>query len=288
LASWKLDNEKGIWQDIVKAKYFRGGMLSYVKHRIDDFPVWAVRLGVRCVYLRGRKVKVNNGKKALFWEDPLLNDKPLFITAPVLYDLCNEKFITVYQVLSASGQLTFRHWLPPILFEMCMKILEDVYSYDFDNVADPVTWKWCKDGSFSTKSVYNHLASGDVGVKFTHIWKAKLPYKIKIFCWLVEEGAILTKDNMVKRNWPGDPTCCFCHESETINHLFFQCAVAKVIWGIVGLCSGVTNILRTSSNIGPGCRPGYQGVLQFTFSAWPLCAGQYGSAEIKRALKTKN
>jgi hypothetical protein len=45
--------------------------------------------------------------------------------------------------------------------------------------------------------------------------------------------AILTKDNLRKRKWQGNPDCAFCDEEETIAHLFFQCPVAKVIWSVI-------------------------------------------------------
>lgn len=36
------------------------------------------------------------------------------------------------------------------------------------------------------------------------IWKVKIPLKIEIFMLLVENDAILTKNNLAKRNWQGD------------------------------------------------------------------------------------
>ena len=36
--------------------------------------------------------------------------------------------------------------------------------------------------------------------------------------------------------------CFFCDREEIISHLFFQCPVAKVIWGIVAKCFGTHNI----------------------------------------------
>ena len=33
------------------------------------------------------------------------------------------------------------------------------------------------------------------------IWKANIPLKIKIWMWLIDNDAILTKDNVIKRNW---------------------------------------------------------------------------------------
>jgi hypothetical protein len=47
-------------------------------------------------------------------------------------------------------------------------------------------------------------------------WKSKIPYKIKIFTWLLENNAILTRDNMVKTKWAGKSTCVFCDQLETI------------------------------------------------------------------------
>jgi hypothetical protein len=59
---------------------------------------------------------------------------------------------------------------------------------------------------------------------------------------LMENNVILTKDNMIKRKWTGDPTCLFCNQVETLEHLFFHYIVAKCVWGIVGICLGSGNI----------------------------------------------
>jgi hypothetical protein len=90
------------------------------------------------------------------------------------------------------------------------------------------------------------LVGDDRADSFSRIRKAKIPYKIKIFLWLIENNVVLTRDNMLKRKRVGDPTCQFCKENETNDHLFFRCVVAKVIWGIVAQCIGAKN------NIGSG------------------------------------
>ena len=63
-----------------------------------------------------------------------------------------------------------------------------------------------------------------------HIWKIKVPLCIKIFMWFVHKGVILTKDNLMKRNWVGNPRCYFCDQNETIKHLFLECPLAKLLW----------------------------------------------------------
>jgi hypothetical protein len=86
------------------------------------------------------------------------------------------------------------------------------------------------------------LSIGHTKRCFKHIWKSRLPYKIKIFTWLLENKVILTKDNIVRKNWPGTPTCSFCSQTESVDHLFFQCPIAKVSWRSIALCLGAHDL----------------------------------------------
>jgi hypothetical protein len=162
--------------------------------------------------------------------------------APVLFDLCEEKEITVYNFLVKGGDLSFSRWLVPLLFEHWMEIVDKAFQFNYQNVGDIVSWRWAGKKSFTTKSVYNHLTSDEKGDNYKHIWKSRIPYKIKTFTGLMENNAILTKDNIIKRKWTGDPTCLFCNQAESLEHLFFQCTVAKCVWGTVGVCLGTGSI----------------------------------------------
>ena len=51
--------------------------------------------------------------------------------------------------------------------------------------------------------------------------------------WYLKRGLILSKDNLLRRNWNGNKLCCFCSSDETIQHLFFDCHVAKFLWRVV-------------------------------------------------------
>jgi len=110
---WRLENEEGLWQQLIKNKYLRNDIISTVKHRLDDSPIWASLLKIRQVYLRGRQVQTKNGKNTLFWEDCWINEKPICKEHPVLFDLCNDKLISVHKVLQNNGRLSFSRWLPP-------------------------------------------------------------------------------------------------------------------------------------------------------------------------------
>lgn len=91
------------------------------------------------------------------------------------------------------------------------------------------------------------------GTYHKNIWKGKIPAKIKIFLLLMTNDAILTKDNLLKRNWKGDPTCYFCNYTEDISHLFFQCCVAKTIWAVVAKCFGANTIPRNLNQCWQWC-----------------------------------
>lgn len=62
------------------------------------------------------------------------------------------------------------------------------------------------------------------------MWKLKVPPKIHTFLWLLAKNKLPTRDNLEKRKM-GKPTdCVFCAQKESINHLFFECAVAQCVW----------------------------------------------------------
>jgi hypothetical protein len=60
-----------------------------------------------------------------------------------------------------------------------------------------------RNGIFSVNCLYKWLHNDIPNKNNTHIWKAKIPLKVKIFFWLLEEKAVLTRDNMKRRNWKG-------------------------------------------------------------------------------------
>lgn len=57
-----------------------------------------------------------------------------------------------------------------------------------------------------------------------------VPSRVHIFLWLMSHNKLMTKDNLLKRNIVKPLDCAFCPENESINHLFFDCIVAKCLW----------------------------------------------------------
>jgi hypothetical protein len=53
------------------------------------------------------------------------------------------------------------------------------------------------------KTLYDNIASNTYGSDKNHIWKGKIPSKIKIFMWFLENNVLLTNENLVSRKWSG-------------------------------------------------------------------------------------
>ena len=83
--------------------------------------------------------------------------------------------------------------------------------------------------------------------------KGKVPHKIKYFMWLLTNNAVLTRDNMVKRNWSRNPACQFCNLDESCDHQFFTCPIAKVVWAAVAKSIGASNIPDSLSQCWARC-----------------------------------
>ena len=100
--------------------------------------------------------------------------------------------------------------------------------------------KQTKNGVFSVKSMYLDVINSSVIPSSKHVWKVKVPLRIKVFMWFVHKQVILTKDNLAKHNWVGSTRCSFCDHNETIKHLFLDCPLAKILWCSIHIAFNIT------------------------------------------------
>ena len=88
------------------------------------------------------------------------------------------------------------------------------------------------------ESMYVDVINSSVIPSFKHVWKVKVPLKIKVFMWLRKQ-VILTKNNLIKRNWTRSTRCSLCDRDENIKHLFFI-ACWRVLWRTVQIAFNIT------------------------------------------------
>uniref|UniRef100_A0A453PPH4 Reverse transcriptase zinc-binding domain-containing protein n=1 Tax=Aegilops tauschii subsp. strangulata TaxID=200361 RepID=A0A453PPH4_AEGTS len=48
------------------------------------------------------------------------------------------------------------------------------------------------------------------------------------------------KNNLVKRRWVGSSRCCVCDQDETIQHLFLECPLAKLLWRTIHIAFNIS------------------------------------------------
>jgi hypothetical protein len=117
--------------------------------------------------------------------------------------------------------------------------VQQLISVQLTNEKDTIIWGLTISRTFTAKSMYLDLLDDDTKYHKKYIWKIKVPLKIKVFMWFLHCKVIWTKDNLVKRNWNGNESCCFCDNKESIQHLFFECPLAKIIWCIIHMTFGL-------------------------------------------------
>lgn len=238
LSKWlfKLFDEEGLWQGILKKRYIKNKTLSQVEKKKGDSQFWAGLMEVKEKFLdRGRFV-VHDGNQSRFGEDLWIGNKPLMEKYPSLYNIVRKKHVTVAKVLSTSPLgVSFRRALTGNNLAKWHELVGRVLLVQLDKPKDNFAWSISK--TFTVHSMYKDLMKG-AGLPAKCIaWKAKLPLKIKVFLWYLKQWVILTKDNLVKRKWKGCTSCCFCSKSKTIQHLFY-CHLARLMWNIVSISFG--------------------------------------------------
>lgn len=126
--------------------------------------------------------------------------------------------------------------------------------------------------------MYKAIIYRDIVPRKEVFQKLRVPLKIKIFLWYLRKGVILIKDNLAKRGWVGNTTGCFCNSSETIQHLFFDCHLARFVWNALFITFGIqppTNVASLLGNWPYGVHPRLRahfliGVAALCWAMW-LC-----------------
>jgi hypothetical protein len=217
---WKLESGTGPWQNYMRQEYMRHGGVFYTKKKPGDSPLWTDMLHVKNIYLCGRRMKVGNGRNTSFWCDSWCDQLPLKDRFPEIYDICIEQNVTVAEAAVMHWNFSFRRWMTPDLACQIHGLHQIMAQTVLTEEQDKPVWRWTKGGKFTDKYVYNHLCGAGIDRTFKHLWKSKVPLKIKIWLWMIWHNAIATKDNLLKRNWQGSAICQFCDGIETISHLF--------------------------------------------------------------------
>ena len=114
LSKWlfKLINEEGMWQTMLKRKYLKGLPIGAVGRKPGDSQFWSGLMKVKHKFLDFIRFKVNNGTNTRFWEDRWVGNFKLKDRFPSLYNLTRKKGSSVADVFrSVPLNVSFRRGL---------------------------------------------------------------------------------------------------------------------------------------------------------------------------------
>jgi hypothetical protein len=185
--------------------------------------------------------KVGDGNDTLFWSHRWLGGSALSERFPRLYELAENKTVTVASMFSLGiGQdgdgwrWRRRLWVwEENLLDECMAFLLDVSLVP--NVSD--VWVWIPNpvGGYSVRGAYDFLTSADTHLHsaLDLVWHHQVPLKVSIFAWRLLRNRLPTKSNLVAKGiihtWT-DLCVAGCGQVETADHLFTSCFAFVSLW----------------------------------------------------------
>jgi hypothetical protein len=147
-------------------------------------------------------VMVGYGKKANFWHSAWVNGKSPRNLAQLLFQRSKRKNFSVQRALQDN------YWIAQVYplvtgeeIREYVQLFEEINMLQRDpNAEDEISWRWTKDGEYTTKSAYRIQFQGQLKkLSITPIWKARAEPKCRILAWLLLHRKILTAENLEKR-----------------------------------------------------------------------------------------
>jgi hypothetical protein len=99
---FRLINEDGIWQQLLRNKYLRHKTITQVEYMPGDSYFWSGLMKRKNDLLRIGKFVVGDGSQTRFWEDAWLDNTPFKNQYPLLYNIVRKKSATVTTVLRSN------------------------------------------------------------------------------------------------------------------------------------------------------------------------------------------
>jgi hypothetical protein len=183
----------------------------------------------------GYRWKIGNGKKIRFWEDQWSGTCSLAIQFWKLYAIVSEQGRTVEEAWDGLNfKFTFRRTVNREVMKLWEEVKQIASSIQLKDEEDSIIWQFNSSGKYSVQSLYVVLNDRGLRQVYTPVmWKIHVPSRIHVFLWLMANNKTLTRDNLAIRREVNDKTCLFCSENESVKHLFYECCVARNLWGVV-------------------------------------------------------
>ncbi|XP_027148760.1 uncharacterized protein LOC113749274 [Coffea eugenioides] len=229
---------------VLRGKYFKGESIWKMKNRNSDSWMWKSMVSARGILERGARKRIGDGGTVNIWKDRWLLDRGYGKVTTVRPPECQ---IQMVQELIQNGE-----WNKAVVHEIfnaedCKRILATPLS--LYGGKDKLIWPYSKNGEYSVRSGYmvaKEMQQEGAGVvvqqgrssrneQGTEVWKflwsLNMKYKLKHFIWKGLHNILPVNEVIKRRVGKGSELCACCGEQpETLEHMFFFCKHAELIW----------------------------------------------------------
>ncbi|XP_062109433.1 uncharacterized protein LOC133820653 [Humulus lupulus] len=249
---WFPMESTSLWHGVVRSRYGSDGghWDTNVGGRFSTRGPWKE---ISALYEEYRSLvyfKVGRGDRIRFWEDVWIGDSSFKQKYPNLFRVSEAKNFLIKDVVvgeeinSSEGLcLNFRFrrnlfdWEIPSLVEL-FNLIKFV---DLPQILeDKRIWILDTSGVFNCKTAFQSLSCANLGPELPwakRLWKSVVPYKVKVFGWLLFSNKLSVFD-ILQRRRPFQylsPSWCVCckNNGESITHLFLECSFSTALWSKV-------------------------------------------------------
>jgi hypothetical protein len=99
---FKLLNQDGTWQQLLKNKYLGSKSLTQAVRKSGDSHFWAGLMNIKEEFLRWERFRVGDGHTIRFWDDRWILDRPLKIIYPNLFNIVQKRKALVKDVMNGN------------------------------------------------------------------------------------------------------------------------------------------------------------------------------------------
>ncbi|GAV87453.1 zf-RVT domain-containing protein, partial [Cephalotus follicularis] len=238
---WGVLTGKSIWAKWCHAYFLHGSNFWTVPIRGLISWSWRQTLLLRPLAKEHLIYRCGNGEQFSLWFDPWLHGDLVHALYGhrIIHDAGLDKHARVKDIIWEG------EWCWPQVSGDLLELQQRVRNIPISSAPNSIYWDKMGE-TFSTARAYQEIRSTLSTVAWHDVvWQAKRIPKHTFSTWLAIRGAHKTKNKLMAVGVVHSAECAFrCGETETVEHIFFQCPFSANVWReVLDMCNIARPIL---------------------------------------------
>lgn len=243
--AWKILHQPDcLLSRFLKSRYFNNG--EFLLAPMGDRPSYAWRslMYGRELLQKGLRYRVGNGENTRVWLDKWIESPVEGLRAPWIRNITFDVNLMASSLIDPETKRWNAQSLSEVFVRSDVEIL--MRNQPVPEKDDFFSWNFNRNGQFTVKSAY-WLASSlkseknlpeatmnpSLNTLKEKVWKVQTSPKIRVFLWKSLSEALPSAELISARGMKVDMRCQTCgEEPESINHMLFQCSLARQVWAL--------------------------------------------------------